>query len=100
MRHRSAYEMSSPRLLARCWTADDAEAFRALVDRNDQHLRPFIGWMRAEPMPLDATRQRLLRYRERFLADEDFRYALRDLGGRLIGELILSTRSGGNTREV
>jgi RimJ/RimL family protein N-acetyltransferase len=95
-----AYRIESPRLLARCWSADDAEAFRALLDANDRHLRPFIPWMRDEPQPLAATRARLAAHRDRFLAGEDFRYALCLRDETLIGELILSTRSGPGTREV
>lgn len=95
-----AYCIESPRLLARCWSADDAEAFRALIDANDRHLRPFIPWMRDEPQPLAATRARLAAHRERFLAGEDFRYALCLRDETLIGEMILSTRSGPGTREV
>ncbi len=96
----AAHRILSPRLLARCWSPDDAEAFRALLDANDRHLRPFIPWMRQEPQPLEATRARLAAHRERFLAGRDFRYALCEREGRLIGELILSTRSGPGSREV
>jgi RimJ/RimL family protein N-acetyltransferase len=95
----SPYSVRSSRLLAKCWEADDAAAFRDLLDRNNLHLRPFIPWMRAEPQSLEATRERLLGYHERFVAGEDFRYAL-FADGTLIGELMLSTRSGPGTREV
>ncbi|HET6603814.1 MAG TPA: GNAT family N-acetyltransferase [Xanthomonadaceae bacterium] len=98
--HRTAFSIRSPRLQARCWSPDDASDFRALLDRNDSHLRPFIPWMRDEPMPLAATRERLHGYRERFLAGLDYRYALFDAGGHLVGELMLSTRSGPGSREV
>jgi ribosomal-protein-serine acetyltransferase len=95
----SPFSVRSPRLLARCWEADDADAFRALLDRNDRYLRPFIPWMRDEPQSLEQTRARLLGYRERFVAGEDFRYAL-FADGTLIGEVMLSPRSGPGTREV
>jgi RimJ/RimL family protein N-acetyltransferase len=97
---RSAFRMQSPRLVARCWSPDDAEAFRALIDDSDAHLRPFIPWMRSEPATLAATRERLALYRDRFVAALDFRYALLDARERLVGELMLSTRSGPGTREV
>lgn len=96
----SPWRIESARLVARCWSAEDAPAFRALLDRNDRHLRPFIPWMRHEPMPLERTRERLAGYRERFLAGEDCRYALCLPEGTLIGELILSPRQGPGSREV
>ena len=96
----SPIRMESSRLVARCWREEDAEDFRALLDRNDRHLRPFIQWMRDEPMTLDGTRQRLAGYRGRFLAGEDFRYALLDSNEQLVGELMLSTRSGDGSREL
>lgn len=96
----SPFRIESERLLARCWSADDAEAFRALLDRNNEHLRPFIPWMSKEPQSLDQTRTRIAADEQRFLAGEDFRYALLDREARLIGELILSVRNGNGSREI
>ena len=50
-----AYQFETGRLLGRCWTPADAPAYRAAIDDNDQHLRPYIPWMREEPKPLEAT---------------------------------------------
>ncbi|MDX1455748.1 MAG: GNAT family N-acetyltransferase, partial [Gammaproteobacteria bacterium] len=96
----SPYRIESDRLTARCWSPEDAEAFRALLDRNNDHLRPFIPWMADEPRSLEQTRERLRKDSLRFTDNDDYRYALLDRGGILIGEMILSTRSGGNSREV
>ena len=96
----SPQRIATDRLLARCWSPDDAEDFRALLDRNNEHLRPFIPWMAAEPRSLEDTRERLSKDHLRFENNEDYRYALLDSADRLIGELILSTRGGGNAREV
>lgn len=95
------FRMQSPRLLARGWSPDDADAFRTLLDLNDQHLRPFIPWMRSEPLSLQATRERLRVYQQRLQDAEDFRYGLFNADSTdLIGELMLSTRSGPGSREV
>lgn len=97
----TAYELRSARLLLRCWREDDAPSFRALLDRNDQALRPFITWMRDEPAPLEHTRARLAGYRLAFDEGRDFRYGMFDAADeRLIGELMLSTRTGEGSREV
>lgn len=94
------FRAESPRLVIRCWSADDAPAFRALLDRNDRHLRPFIPWMRDEPQTLEQTRARLEGYAQRFHAHDDYRFAWLTTNGTLIGELIISTRRGADCREV
>lgn len=97
----AAYEIRSNRLLLRCWSLDDAPDFCALLDRNFHHLEPFIPWMRAGRPSLEATVARLRDYRAKFDSDVDFRYAmvLRETD-ELIGELMLSTRTGPASREV
>lgn len=100
----SPFRIESERLVARCWNAGDAEAFRALLDRNNEHLRPFIPWMSKEPQTLEQTCDRITADEQRFLAGEDFRYALFDRSSdreaTLIGELILSIRNGNDSREI
>lgn len=96
----TAFRLETRRLVARCWAAGDAEDFRSLLDRNDRHLRPFIPWMRDEPMSLAATRERLQAYARRFANAEDFRYALLDHREQLVGELMMSTRGGADAREI
>lgn len=96
----SPFRIESERLVARCWRESDAPAFRALLDRNNEHLRPFIPWMSAQPQSLEQTRARLATDEQRFIDGIDFRYALLDGEANLIGELILSTRNGENSREV
>ena len=97
---RAVFHAESPRLVIRCWSPDDAPAFRALLDRNDHHLRPFIPWMCDEPQTLEQTRARLEGYAQRFHAGEDYRFAWLTMEGTLIGELIISTRRGTDCREI
>lgn len=97
----TATRILTPRLLLRPYTEADAEARRALLDANDAHLRPWIPWMRNEPMSLRATRALLREHAARFAARELFRYVieLRD-SGRMIGETGLYPRIGPDALEA
>ena len=96
-----AYRFETERLLARCWSPADGPAYRAALDDNDQHLRPYIPWMRDEPKPLDATVERLRRARASFDRDTDYKYGLFEHGSdRIAGEVVLLTRAGAGALEV
>ena len=51
----TAYRIETDRLLIRCWSPADAPVLRAALDESDQHLRPWIPWMKDEPKSLDET---------------------------------------------
>lgn len=51
----TAYRIETDRLLIRCWSPADAPVLRAAIDESDQHLRPWIPWMKDEPKTLDET---------------------------------------------
>ncbi len=97
----TAARISTARLLLRPYEESDAEARRELIEANDAHLRPWIPWMRDEPMSLDATRALLREHAARFREREMFRYVitLAD-SGRLIGEAGLYPRVGPGALEA
>ena len=96
-----AYRFETERLSARCWSPEDAPAYRAALDDNDQHLRPYIPWMRDEPMSLEGTVAKLRRWRALFDSDGDYRYGLFDRAtGRIAGDCALLTRAGAGALEV
>lgn len=96
-----AYHFETERLSGRCWTPADAPAYRAALDDNDRHLRPYIPWMRDEPRPLQATLEKLRRSRALFDTDRDYKYGVfeRD-GDRIVGEVVLLSRAGPGALEV
>lgn len=96
-----AYRFETARLSARGWAPADAPAYRAALDENDQHLRPYIPWMRDEPMSLDATAAKLRRWRALFDTDVEYRYGLFERGGtRIVGDAGMFTRAGPGALEV
>lgn len=101
MRGGPAYRVETPRLVARCWSPDDAPLLRAGLDHNDDYLRPWIPWMRDEPRTLHETALWLRRARAAFDSDSDYRYGLFEADGeRLIGETSLFKRVGAGAREI
>ena len=96
-----AYRVETERLIARCWSPADAALLRAALDDNDQHLRPWIPWMRDEPKPIEETTLWLRRARAGFDSDTEYRYGLFEPGEeRLVGETSLFKRVGPNAREI
>jgi len=94
-----AYSIETDRLLLRCFQPSDAIAFRALLDRNDGYLRPWIPWMKDEPMSLADTMQRLRTLRADFDLDRCFRYAIYERE-TLIGLAGLYSRVGPGALEI
>ena len=96
-----AYSFETERLVARCWSPADAPAYRAALDDNDEHLRPYIPWMRDEPKPLEGTLEKLRKSRALFDTDRDYKYGVFERGAdRIVGEVVLLTRAGPGALEV
>ncbi|MCH8896019.1 MAG: GNAT family N-acetyltransferase [Proteobacteria bacterium] len=99
--HKTAYRIETDRLLMRCWSPADAPVLRAAIDESDQHLRPWIPWMKDEPKSLDETAAGLRIKRANFDLGKDFWYAIFDREEQtLIGEIGLMTRAGPGALEV
>ena len=49
-----AYRVETPRLVLRCWSPEDAPELRRALDDSDQHLRPWIPFMKDEPRNLES----------------------------------------------
>lgn len=96
-----AYRIETERLLLRCLGPEDTPAVRAALDRSDQHLRPWIPFMKDEPRSLAETAGALRQHRARFDLGEYFRYGVfeRD-GGALVGENMLLDRVGQGGLEI
>lgn len=93
--------LETERLVLAVWTPDDAEELRAILDRDDAHLRPWIPFMQKEPRTLPQTREWLAQIAAQFDRGEHFRYSLREKdGGALVGENMLLTRPGPGALEV
>jgi len=96
-----AYRVETDRLVLRCWSPQDAPALRAALDDSDQHLRPWIPFMKDEPRSLEQTIDWLRGIRAGFDSDQAYRYAvLSQQDESLLGENMLLGRNGPGSLEV
>ena len=97
----AAYRVETDRLLLRCWSPEDAPALRAVLDESDQHLRPWIPFMKDEPRSLEQTADWLRQHRANFDTDEMYRYGVFNRhDNTLLGENMLLPRVGPGGLEV
>jgi RimJ/RimL family protein N-acetyltransferase len=96
-----AYRVVTGRMLIRCWSPLDAILRRAALDDSDQHLRPWIPYMKDEPQSVEETAGWLRRMRAAFDLDQEYRYGIFSPDEtRLIGETGLYKRVGAGAREI
>lgn len=97
----AAYRVETERLVLRCWEPEDAPALRQALDDSDQHLRPWIPFMKEEPRTLEQTIDWVRMHRSNFDTDQVYRYGvfLRE-NGKLVGENMLLNRVGPGGLEV
>lgn len=96
-----ADRIETKRLLLRCLGPEDAPAVRAALDHSDQHLRPWIPFMKDEPRNLAQTADALRQHRAHFDLGEYFRYGVFEREGEvLVGENMLLDRVGQGGLEI
>jgi ribosomal-protein-serine acetyltransferase len=86
-------------LLLRRWTADDAETFGRAVEESAEHLRPWMPWAAAEPLPLIARRGLLARWQREWEAGGDSVLGA-FVDGEVVGSFGLHRRRGPETLEI
>lgn len=70
----------------RRWRLEDAGDLHRLILTNLDHLRPWMGWVAAEPLSLEERRHKITGWCTRWDAGEDFSFAIVDqVGGELLG---------------
>jgi RimJ/RimL family protein N-acetyltransferase len=86
-------EVAAGNVRVRRWRLEDAPDLHALLLANLEHLRPWMGWVAAEPLLLEERRSKIAAWRARWGAGEDFAYAIvDDAGGELLGGCGLNRR--------
>ncbi len=96
-----AYQVETSRLLLRCWSPEDAPALRKALDESDQHLRPWIPFMKDEPRTFEQTVNWVRTHRANFDSDTLHRYGVFEKStGELLGENMLLNRVGPGGLEV
>jgi RimJ/RimL family protein N-acetyltransferase len=96
-----AYRITTSRLTIRCWDPRDAPLLKAAVDRNVDHLRPWMPWAAKEPTSLEARVEWLRTCRGEFDLGTDFVYGIFDPEEKeVVGGTGLHTRQGSDVREI
>lgn len=86
-------ELRTSRLVLRPWIADDAAELLAILEANQEHLQPWIPARVADPALVPLLAQRLAEFNEAFVADREWRFAVRSRDDdRLLGEIDLFPR--------
>jgi len=96
-----AYRITTPRLVLRPWSTDDAEAVKRAEDESRAHLRTFMSWAARDPESYDEVIAKLRLFRSRFDRDEDFMFGVFDEATEaLVGGAGLHPRVGNGGLEI
>jgi len=95
------YRIETDRLVLRCWNPDDAPLLKATVDRNIDHLKPWMPWALGEPTDLNAKVDLLRFFRSQFDTGKEFVYGIFDLDEKVVvGGCGLHRRAGPEALEI
>ena len=99
--HRAPYRLVSDALEIRCYRPEDVSQFRELVERNREHLRPFMEWIDSFSGNDQELLDLLLGFRGRCDLAQDYTFGIfhRD-DDRFIGGTGLHPRVGPNALEI
>lgn len=86
-------------VLLRLWQESDVPALAALVERNLEHLRPWMPWIAAEPLSTTQRTDLVRQWQEQWQNGEDAVYGI-FLGGEPIGGTGLHRRRGAHGLEI
>lgn len=83
----------------RRWTIDDASALQRAVAESAEHLRPWMPWMAAEPLALEARRNLIERWQHGWEAGGDTVLGV-FVDGEVAGSTGLHRRRGPDALEI
>lgn len=86
-------------LVLRRWTIDDASALQRAVAESEEHLRPWMPWMAAEPIELEARRALIDRWQHEWEAGGDAVLGV-FVEGEVAGSTGLHRRRGPHALEI
>jgi len=93
-------EVTTRRLVLRQWRPDDAGTLQRAVDRNLEHLRPWMPWIAAEPLPPEERRTLITGWAEARATGGDAVYGIFLPDGTAIGGTGLHRRIGPDGLEI
>ncbi len=91
--------IETERLVLRPWSPDEAVILGPIVEANLDHLRPWMPWVRFEPLDLAARRSLLERWQGEWERGESFAFGIW-FDGEAVGNASLMARIGVGGLEV
>ncbi|HEY0683479.1 MAG TPA: GNAT family protein [Steroidobacter sp.] len=96
-----AYRIRTPRLVLRCWNAEDAPLLMTAITASLDHLRAWMPWAHHEPESIEAKTQRLRDFHADFEQGRDFIYGIFSPDeSQVLGGTGLHPRLGEGAREI
>jgi RimJ/RimL family protein N-acetyltransferase len=93
--------IQTERLVLRCWEPDDAPLLKATIDKNVEHLLPWMPWAAHEPETLAEKTARLAEFKRLFGAGDEAVYAIFNRAEtEVLGGTGLHPRGGAHGREI
>jgi len=94
-------EVDAGPVTLRPWRPDDLDAMARAVTESVEHLRPWMPWVAAEPMPRDDRAALIVEFRRQWDAGESFVYGIfAAVGGEPVGGTGLHPRIGPGGVEI
>ena len=94
-------KIQTERLVIRCWRPEDAAVLKDAIDSSLVQLREWVPWAMHEPSSVQTLETRLAGMRDRFIAGDDWAYAVFDSReSRLIGGAGLHARGSTDHLEI
>ena len=94
------YRLRTARIELRAFDPSFARALNEVVNRNREHLVPWMPWALALPVPLDDSVQRARACRAEFDRGTDFHFGVFDDAGEFVGALGIHPRVGAGGLEI
>src|ERR1019366_4321172 len=91
--YRLPEKIEGPRLLVRRWTPNDLHLLTAAVERNAEHLRPWMPWIADEPLSTEERLTLLERWQQEWNEGGDVVLAIL-LDDKVVGGAGLHRRHG------
>lgn len=93
------YKIEIDDLTIRCFEEADAPLIKDAIDTSLEHLRTFMSWAHKEPLPLKTKVEKVLKFRNNFIENKDFVFAVLR-GDKFLGAAGIHTRLEGNALEL
>lgn len=96
-----AERINTPQLFLRALKGSDAVAIQALLEKNREHMIPWVPWAKDEPESVEEKRRKIRAWRGEFYLDQKYVYGIYENKDEvLVGIGFLFGRQGIGTLEI